>query len=285
MSKEGVGPPADVDPTDLVIKLSEPVVSEVINFPRNDANGKPIGMLRIKVLQMEEHNIARMKANAALKKLGGLFGAKELSAADMQSAAVAEVLGDLVACELLALACLHEKSAVNEDEDGDKPFYPFVFREAIEVRKKLSADEVAVLFNKYQEIQYKFGPFEKTILDKDDEDAWITRLESGLDPLVLSRMPSLQLAEVTMSLARRLFSISRTVASQLESLPPSLASSLADCCMDTRYFGPQPEGSDSDGLEKSANENGPLPLDREMTDEESERADRILRGEEEPPKS
>jgi hypothetical protein len=227
-------PPADVEPSELWLKLCEPRPSEVIDFPRRDAYGNFIGKIRIQVLTMEDHNKARLLATGALKKHVKEFGMDQLNRDDMDNEAVREVLGDLIAHELLALACFHEKS-FNEDEEN--PMYARFFKSPEDIRKKLTADETLVLFNAYRLTQHKWGPFERGMADDTDVEAWIKRLEEGGSVFPLLALPLPQLAELTFSMSARICTLCDILASQFESLPPTLKSSLTDCFTDIGWFG------------------------------------------------
>ncbi len=231
-------PPADVEPSELFLKLSSAErPSEVIDFPRKDKNGNPFGRVRIRVLTSDEHDQARLRALASLKK-------QELKPADMETPLVRAVAGDATARELIAMAATTEK---NYGPDPDSPIYGRLFRHADDV-SQLSADEVLVLFNAYQLVQHKFGPFERNIVSKEDEDAWIARLGEGASEFPLLELVWPQLAALTLSLGRRLYTLSRILESQSESLPSSLAAALESSLMDTSSVGsraarPMPTGS------------------------------------------
>lgn len=240
------GPPAEFSPSELWEKLSEARPSEVIDFPRKDATGKPLGRVRVQVLRLEDHNAARMRAHEALKRQQSGMGGKALDASDFASPNVNETLADMTAVELLQMACLHEKSA---SSDPARPFYPFLFRDAADIRAKLSADEVVTLFNAYVLVQAKFGPYERNAGTKEDQDAWIARLAA--DPLVTVSMSLPQLVEVSTSAAARLCSISGILRSQWQDLPPTLASSLDSFCLDTSYSGRLPSEPPEDSASES----------------------------------
>jgi hypothetical protein len=280
------GPPKDVSPSELWTKLSEARPNEEIDFPRKNSKGQPIGRLRIQVLQMEDYDIARLKANQALKTKAHTYGLDKLEASDMASEAVKEVLGDLSARELLVRACLSD-TPTPETADTDRPFYPQVFRDADALGAVVGPDEIRVLFTAYELIQFKYGPFEKTIQDKGDLDAWVARLAEDLDdPLVIGRMSLPQLAEVTTSLSERLYTLSTILRSQWESLPPTLASQLEPYCLGMSFFGtppaaPEETGSqDSESLSDDKEERTPvgIPADRPITAEDAARIAERMRG-------
>lgn len=231
-------PPQDVEPSELFPKLSEPLPTEVIAFPRMDRSGNPIGNIRIRVLTMEDHNRARINAQSALKKSVTGFGVENLDKSDMDSPAVREVLGDLVAHEILCLACLSDKPKphmVDAPESAEK--YARVFHNPGQLRQVLTADETLTLFEAYRLVQYKWGPFEMLTGEDGELEAWVKRLEEGARSFPLLALSLPQLHQLMLSSAERISLLSRILVSQWESLPPSLASQLEPYCMGTGSSG------------------------------------------------
>src|SRR4051812_35627040 len=111
-----------------------PRPSEVIDFPRKDEAGNQIGQIRGEIVTSDEHDKARELAHDRLKKRG-------ISNDDMSAPAIREVLGDAIAKELIAMACL---TAKNQSGDPQRPLYGREFRNAVDVGK-LGADEILVL--------------------------------------------------------------------------------------------------------------------------------------------
>jgi hypothetical protein len=253
------GPPKKVDASELFLKLMEaPRPSEVVDFPRLDRDGKPLFQIRIQVLRMDEHDQARIIAQQKLK-------ARRIANEDLNSAAIKEVLGDAVAKELIAMACL----TVDPMEGSDPPVYGRVFRDGEDVGK-LSADEVLVLFNAYQLVQHKYGPFERTITGPEDIDAWIKRLAEGGDAFPLSSLALPALADLTWSLAVRTYSLYQILASQWSSLPDTLAASLESYSTAIISSGEQLADSDQDG--------GASRLDDPLTLEDALRLAEAMKG-------
>lgn len=233
-----MGPPTDVSPQELWAKLSEQRPAEVIDFPRKDFKGKPIARVRIQVLTMADHNTARMRGHAELKKsAASVFGLGKLDPQDMQSPAVNEVLGDLIAHEVLCLACT--KATPEPGTEHDRPFYTQLFKDAEQLRNSLTADEVAILFNAYMLTQAKYGPFERSVTTTEDGNAWVKRLAEGADAYPLLHLSLPQLAELTLWSLGRLFSLSRILESQRSNLPPTLTSSLESYFLGTSTSGEQ----------------------------------------------
>lgn len=230
-------PPTDVPASELWQKLSEtPRPTEVIDFPRKDKYGNPVGRVRIQVLRLEDHDQARLVAQQKIKASAARNGVK-LEGDDINSPGVREVLGDMTARELLAKACLDERSVTEEPET---PFYPRVFPDAEAIGKVLSADEVAVLFNAYLLVQNKYGPYERNLVDDGDVDAWVQRLEGGAAEFPLLHLPLPQLVQLTSLLGDRLSSLYRILGSQWSSLPDTLASALGSYSTAITSFGSLP---------------------------------------------
>jgi hypothetical protein len=220
------GPPKDVPASELFQKLtSESLPSEVVDFPRLDKHGKPVAQIRIRVLSQRDHDTARKMALERLKRQG-------LSKDDQTTGIGDALAGDASAKELLALACYTPDPAI----PGDESSYGRVFADASQV-EQLTSDEVAALFNHYINVQYKFGPFERTVTTEQELTDWITRLKEGASsaPLVQLSLPAL--ADLAFRMATRAYKLSAALESQWSSLPPGLQSSLENCSLDTGLFG------------------------------------------------
>ena len=228
-----MGPPNDVSATDLWQALNEPSPSEVIDFPRKNRSGQAVGKVRIKVLKMEDHNKARLLATKSLKEAIKNSNLGEFSKDDMESDAVKEVLGDLIAHELLCMACY-----TDTEQDIDDPFpYAKVFLTPKHISSVLTADETLVLFNAYRMVQYKYGLFEKTINDDDDIEAWLTRLKEGGSAFPLLALPLPQLADLAFCLSEKISMLCQILESQHSILPDTLKSDLKTCFTGTFSFG------------------------------------------------
>ncbi len=231
-----MGPLEDIEPSELWLKLCEALPSEVVDFPRKDKDGRPIGKVRIQVLRMEDHNRARILATKSLPATVKAMGLGELDKNEMETEAIKEVLGDLIAHELLCMACHADKETGLTDDNGN-PIYAKIFPSPAMIRSKLTADETLVLFNLYRLVQYKYGPFEKTVDNEIEVEAWIQRLKEGGSAYPLAVMPLPQLAELTFSLSEKISTLCQILESQLSNLPPTLVSDLRNCFMGTLLFG------------------------------------------------
>jgi hypothetical protein len=243
-------PPPDVPPDELWLKLSEPAPFEVFDFPRKGPDGKPLGRVRIHVLRQEDHIAAKVSAHAAIQKDAARRDIEKLTRDDLESPGLQSAIADQIAVELLATA-LHSTKPMAGSEHSERPSYPRLFYGSEDIRKKLSADEIAVLFSAYLMTQAKYGPFEAN-LEREDVEAWVRRLEEGGSSFPLVHLPWPQLAELAFLLAGRIYSLSRILASRRESLPSTLVSELEPYCMATCFSGEPPAASTSTSWESSA---------------------------------
>lgn len=263
------GPPQDVPPDELWLELLKPRPSVVIDFPRVTSDGKRVGQCRIQVLPDDVHDEARINAHLKLKRKLERMGQK-LGPEDLSSPALKEVIGDLVAKELLQRATLSTKPMPGT-EDSETPRYPYLFPDADDIGKMLSADELLVLFNAYLLTQNKFGPFPRA-LTEDDVDAWICRLQEGADRFPLLHLSLPQLAELTCALSARLYSLSRILRSFPPStLPDSLASLLEGFSLAT-YFAGEPLDNAIPGY--SAKSDDDVSTDRAVDMSERQKSER-----------
>ncbi len=231
-------PSTEISAADLFLKMMEARPSDIIDFPRRGADGNYVARVRIQVLRGEDHDRARMAGQAALKRKIASFGIAPLSDKDMESPAIQECLGDAIAHELLAMA-VRSVEPVSPETETAAPVYGPIFTSGALIPQALTADEIAALYNAYLMVQHKYGPFERTIDGDADVDAWVNRLEEGAARYPLAVLPLPQLAELTCSLAERISTLSRILASQWESLPDSSRSLLHPFCMGIGSFGEQ----------------------------------------------
>ena len=257
------GPPNDVEPSELWRRLNEaPKPSEVIDFPRKDANGKPIDRIRIQVLTMMEHDEARIRAHQWLKE-------KNIPADEFGGPTIREVYGDAVARELLAMACVSDK-AIRGTEDNPCPKYARLFRSGKDM-ESLTADELTVLFTSYEMCQRKFGPYEGNLFTEEDVSDWIKRLAEGANAFPLSQLSWHRSVELIMCLARRAYCLSASLGSQFLSLPPTTQSLLKGWAIGTGYFGELRANVIAPGLS---------PLSDEELEERGEELDALATSEE-----
>lgn len=237
------GPPTDVTPQELFLRLQEKRPSEVVAFPRKTADGKPVGKLRIQVLPGRVHDTTRL---AAIDKAKNKY---KLSKDDQESELGRALISDCVAKELLALACCTEENFGDEE----KPFYPLVFPSPEAIGDVLSQDEIAVLFNCYLLVQNKWGPFDKTIGTEEELSDWIKRLVEGAAEFPLQQLASVHWAEAASLLAVRAYTLSAILESLFSSLPSTLASRLGTYSLGTNFFGKPAPNTSATGSETFLN--------------------------------
>jgi hypothetical protein len=225
-------PPKDVPPNELFLRLLE----------------RPRPADLVHVLSKEQHDRARLIAQASVKKNATRYGLPPLTAADMNEEAVKGVVADLAACEVLAMACTATVPITGADSEDEKVRYPYVWGDGDQVGKTLSADEVAYLFAAYTTIQHKFGPHEALCLPE-DTNAWVQRLVLGAAEYPFLRLSSPQWAELLTAFAARLHTLSGILESQWESLPDSLKSELQTYCLGIGSATEQPGSASPTGTE------------------------------------
>lgn len=194
--------PAGISAGELWAALSEvPRPFEVVEFPRAKANGDPVGHVAIVVLTAEEQFACSANAGRFTRSL---IKDKETSpdAPDYR-----DIYSNQAALEVLVRACRDPKDIAKR-----------VFPSPEELRKKLTGDELAVLFRHYLQVKSVKGPIVSSMSD-DDVDAWIARLGEAGSVLPLGLLSSDVLEELTLRLASRLHKSSTVTTSAGE--PPS----------------------------------------------------------------
>lgn len=141
---------------------TQPRPFRVVPFPRNDAEGKPIGEVAIWVLTQGEHMDAAADAERlAREKL------KESTRREDLSYGYETLFSNELACQVLARAC-------RQADDVTKAAFP----SGKMVRQVLTPDEVEVLFRHYLSVQAELGPIVSE-MTKEEMDAWVRRLAEG----------------------------------------------------------------------------------------------------------
>lgn len=168
-------PPKDIEPAALWLKvIARPRPHELVDFPRLDENGKPLGQIAIRVLTQEEQANAAAEALKTTRRKMGEDSTKPVPGEDGD--AFQNVYGNIAACEVLQRAC-------RNPEDLERPFFP----SSGEMRKHLSVDEIGVLMASYHEVQARLGPIMATMTD-DEYKAWVETLAKGAAVFPLARL-------------------------------------------------------------------------------------------------
>lgn len=154
------GPPADVSATDLWLKLSSRErPSKLVDFPRKDDDGNPVGQLRIRILTQEEQMVCASAAEEVAKKHGKDGKKDELG--------YERLFADALCVEVLFRACRDEK-------DQNRTLFP----SPKALRSALTTEECSMLFQHYLTVSVELGPTALTMSDEEFE-AWVSRLAEG----------------------------------------------------------------------------------------------------------
>lgn len=154
------GPSKNIEPSQLWLKLSSlERPFKLIDFPRHDEGGNPVGQLAMRVLTQEE----QMSCTAAAED----FCKKHLKDGKKDELGYERMFSDAVCVEVLFRAC----------RDADDP-NRLAFPAPSSLREKLTTEECAKLFEHYLTIQVELGPLVITMSD-DEMESWITRLAEG----------------------------------------------------------------------------------------------------------
>jgi hypothetical protein len=191
-------PPKNTKPSELwQAIISSPQPSDVVDYPRLDSDGHSIGKLRIKVLPMDEHDQARLRAQRWLRET------RRMPKEDWDSDAVREVLSDAIARHLLSAACV-EVDPIDRPADYDGPDrYARIFATPEDLGK-IPANELAQLFRLYLMVQHKYGGIEARIETDEEVEAWISALVEGGSEYPLARCSLEALSELCFRMALRL---------------------------------------------------------------------------------
>lgn len=187
----GKGPPANVPPTELFRKLMDSRrPHEVMPWIRNDEDGKPLGEFAMIVLTQEEQdNCVANAENYVTRKFDQRYKGTD---GKPNQEAWREMFETACAVELVYCAC-------KDKDDLSKP----LFLSPDDIRQYLTVDEIAMLVNSYEVLQRKFGPMWRELTDE-EIDCWIDTLAKGAACYPLGGLSAGQLAQLTVSLARRL---------------------------------------------------------------------------------
>lgn len=197
------GPPKNIAPSQLWAALTTmPRAHRLVDFPRKDADGKPVGQVAMWVLNQEEHSEATSSAER--------YTRGSLQAGDAKGIAGTTgydgLFGNALAVEMLVRAC-------RRPEDLSLPAFPG----ADAIRRVMTTDEVGVLFETYLMVQSELGPIVAE-MSKEEVDTWCSRLEEGGSLYPFAGMSSETRLTLLRTLARRLAS-SRTDSSSAGTQP------------------------------------------------------------------
>lgn len=180
------GPPKDIDPSDLWSQITTmPRAHRVVDFPKYDKNGSPLGQIAIVVLTGDEVQAASMNAEKFIRKAcKDAFG--EVPKADEMSGSFQSMHNTRATSEILFRSCKKaDQCEPGPDgvcivDHGELERF-FSIREDI---GKLTTDETAVLMRHYMQTQSTLGPIVKH-MSQSEMDEWLEVLARGgrVDPL------------------------------------------------------------------------------------------------------
>ena len=114
--------------------------------------------------------------------------------------------------------------------------YPRVFHSPEAVKQVLDDNELSTAWMMFSQFKTKWAPFEDGAITEEEVTAWIGKIVEGADSYPLSRMPSLDLVQLTQSIARRAYALS-VVAGFLRKLSRPIFSVLpASWGIGTSFF-------------------------------------------------
>ena len=157
-------PPAGIEPDDLLkMMMAAPVPHRIVDFPRKDKEGVPLFDLAMMLLTQDEVMAVSAAAEKATRRAMG----DDIPKIGQASKGYDDLFNNFSAIEILYRACKHPA-------DLTKPLFPT--KEFI--KKQLTPDEVAILFNNYMTIQIELGPVIGS-LSSEEIDAWVKKLAEG----------------------------------------------------------------------------------------------------------
>lgn len=198
-------PPSDISAADLWAQITAmPRPHRVVPFPRNGADGKPMGEIAMMVLTQEESMLATTATDTYVRKL--MKDNNSLPGKDEASGGYATLYENRASLQILFRA---SKRA----DDLTKPFFPTVDT----IGAKLTTDEIGVLMMHYLRVQSELGPISGE-MNQETVDAWIERLAVGGSAFPLGFLSLGAQSTLMISMASRLWA-SRTASASPGSQP------------------------------------------------------------------
>lgn len=153
-------PPADIPASELWLKLSSrDRPSKLVDFPRMDENGTPVGRLRIRVLTQEEQMSCSVAAEKTVKD--------HMKDSTKDDLGYERLFSDAYCVEILFRAC-------RDENDVNRALFPGTRQ----LRSALSTEECAMLFQHYQTVSLELGPMAVS-MSEDELEAWVAKLAEG----------------------------------------------------------------------------------------------------------
>lgn len=188
------GPPDD---TDLWTRLTAmPRPSKVVDFPRKDPSGAPVGQVAIWVLTQEEQSAAAAAAQNITQKI-----VKEVPKKEDAQRGYDDVYDNVAAAEVLWRACRKPGNLL-------VPAFP----SPTELRARLTVDEVGALLNHYYAVMADLGPVTAG-MGSEEMDALVERIAKSGERFPLDLLSPGLLRTLAFSLACRLYTLQRDKSS------------------------------------------------------------------------
>jgi len=169
--------------------------TELVDFPRFDEAGKPLFQFRFQILTQYEIDSASAAAEEYTRRRLKDKRFTQQDIAEMREESWREVYDNARLVELLFIA-------MRDDSDIKQS----LFSHPDELRKLLTADELAQLFHSYTAVQFKFGPLWR-MLDENEIDELVDHLTAGVGASPLAGLAHGQLIQLVLSMASRLSSL------------------------------------------------------------------------------
>ena len=202
-------PEEEIKPAALWAAITEmPRPSRVVDFPRKNEAGEPIGQVRIRVLMQEESMMCSAAAEAFARK-----HIKELPKSDDMARGYGDIYSNAAAVEVLWRAC-------RQVDDVNQALFPT----SKMIRDHLSADEVGVLFSSYLAVKAELGPIIGE-MSEDEVEGWIKRLVEGGSSYPLGSLSWEMRDQLQMRTAQRLYP--SLTGTSTPGSPPAEESSIA----------------------------------------------------------
>lgn len=164
------GPPNDVAPADLWIKLTErPRPTCDFQMPGADKDGQPLPFCKLWIMTEHELHLARAQADLYAKKV--LLGENKVG-----DLGYADIYRNELFVQLVAAAARNPNNII----------FP-VFNSPKHAREKLTSDELTAFAEAYNIFRRHSGPLISD-MTKDEMDAWIDVLMKGGSAVPLARL-------------------------------------------------------------------------------------------------
>ena len=184
-SNTGAGPPKNVEPADLWTKLSTlPRPHTEVSFPRRNSETGEWFTDKVGLWVLTEAELMACRAAADLYAKDLLD--KNAPKSGDASLGYLDIYRNALVVEVVWRACRNPAALLG-------PAFPSTAM----IRRYMTSDELAVLFQAYSTFQQESGPMLSS-MTKEEMDAWIDALVEGGSAVPLARMPLGSVTELLM---------------------------------------------------------------------------------------